>query len=54
MIKVGNEDRPINEGSIVFVGTGVEHHFHSITEDLTVLVFFAPPRRSRALAEGAN
>ena len=48
VIKVGNEDRPVNEGSIVFVRTGVEHRFHSITEDLTVLVFFAPARRSRA------
>jgi len=50
MIKVGDEERPVNEGSIVFVGTGVEHRFHSITEDLTVLVFFAPPRRSRAIS----
>jgi mannose-6-phosphate isomerase-like protein (cupin superfamily) len=50
MIKVADEERPVNEGSIVFVGTGVEHRFHSITEDLTVLVFFAPPRRSRAIS----
>jgi mannose-6-phosphate isomerase-like protein (cupin superfamily) len=54
VIKVGNEDRPVKEGSIVFVGTGVEHHFHSITEDLRVLVFFAPPRRSQASTERSN
>lgn len=27
--------------SVVFVKAGVEHHFHDVTEDLTVLVFFA-------------
>ena len=35
-------------GSVVFVGTAVEHRFHSIEEDLEMLVVFAPPRRSRA------
>jgi mannose-6-phosphate isomerase-like protein (cupin superfamily) len=28
-------------GSILYVRAGVRHHFHSITEELTVLVFFA-------------
>jgi mannose-6-phosphate isomerase-like protein (cupin superfamily) len=28
-------------GSIVYVRAGVEHHFHDVTEDLCVLVFFA-------------
>jgi mannose-6-phosphate isomerase-like protein (cupin superfamily) len=46
-IRVGGEDRPLASGSIVFVKSGVEHRFHSIEEDLTVLVFFAP-------AEGTN
>jgi mannose-6-phosphate isomerase-like protein (cupin superfamily) len=54
VIKVGDKDGPVNEGSMVFVGTGIEHRFHSITEDLTVLVFFALARRSRASTEGAN
>ena len=48
VIRVEKEDRPISAGSIVFVGAQVEHRFHSITEDLTILVVFAPPRRSRA------
>ena len=51
IIQVGEEERPVTTGSIVFVGTDVEHRFHSITSDLTILVFFAPPRRSRALPE---
>jgi mannose-6-phosphate isomerase-like protein (cupin superfamily) len=42
MIKVGDEDRPVQSGSIVFVAANVEHRFHTITEDLILLVFFAP------------
>ena len=47
-IRVGDEDRPVREGSTIFVAKDVEHRFHSITEDLTILVIFAPPRRSQA------
>ena len=47
-IQVGDEDREIRAGSVIFVGTDVPHRFHSITETLTLLVVFAPPRRSRA------
>lgn len=42
MIYVGGEDRPVTAGSIVYVAANVEHHFHSITEDLNIIVFFAP------------
>ena len=41
-LQVGSEDRAIAEGSVIFVGAKVEHRFHDITEELTVLVFFAP------------
>jgi mannose-6-phosphate isomerase-like protein (cupin superfamily) len=41
-IRVGEEDRPVAPGSAVFVPAGVEHHFHSITVELRVLVIFAP------------
>ncbi len=47
-IRVGEEDRPVREGSTIFVAKQVDHRFHSITEDLTILVIFAPPRRSLA------
>ena len=47
-IRVGAEDRDVTEGSIIFVGAGVQHRFHSIAEDLTLLVVFAPPRGSLA------
>lgn len=42
-IRVADEDRPVKPGSLVFVAAGVEHRFHSIEEDLRVLVFWAPP-----------
>lgn len=41
-IRVADEERPVQPGSIVHVAKNVEHGFHSIEEDLTVLVFFAP------------
>ena len=46
-IQVGDEDREVKAGSVIFVETDVPHQFHSITETLTLLVVFAPPRRSR-------
>lgn len=45
-IHVGDEDRSVGPGSIVFVAAPIEHRFHSIVEDLTVLVFFAPAEYS--------
>jgi mannose-6-phosphate isomerase-like protein (cupin superfamily) len=46
-IRVAEEDRAVQAGSVVFVGEGVKHYFHSITEDLTILVFFAPAEYSQ-------
>ncbi|HLZ61225.1 MAG TPA: cupin domain-containing protein [Ktedonosporobacter sp.] len=41
-LQVAHEQIPVAPGSLVFVAANVEHRFHSITEDLSVLVFFAP------------
>lgn len=41
-ITVADEDRAVQAGSIVYVEKNVEHRFHSIEEELTVIVFFAP------------
>lgn len=41
-IKVADEDGDVQAGSIVYVEKNVEHRFHSIEEELTVIVFFAP------------
>ena len=46
IVQVEGEDRAVAAGSMVYVGQDVQHQFHSITEDLTLLVFFAPARRS--------
>jgi mannose-6-phosphate isomerase-like protein (cupin superfamily) len=38
----GSEDREISAGSVIFVAAQVGHRFYDITEELAVLVFFAP------------
>jgi len=48
-IQVANESRPVEAGSVVFVQANIEHRFHTITEDLTILVFFAPAEYSQAV-----
>ena len=45
-IKVADEDRTVQAGSIVYVEKNVAHRFHSIEEELTLLVFFAPAEYS--------
>ena len=45
-IKVADEDRDVQAGSIVYVAKNVEHRFHMIEEELTVIVFFAPAEYS--------
>lgn len=45
-LRVADEERPVQAGSIVYVGAEVEHKFHSITEDLKALVFFEPAEGS--------
>ena len=42
VINVAGEDQPVEPGSLVFVAAHVPHHFHTISEELAVLVFFAP------------
>jgi len=48
MIRVGAEDRPLAAGSVVYVPPRVDHRFHSITEELRLLVVFAPAETSPA------
>jgi mannose-6-phosphate isomerase-like protein (cupin superfamily) len=40
--RAGSEVSSVQPGAVLFVEKGVEHRFIDITEDLTVLVFFAP------------
>jgi mannose-6-phosphate isomerase-like protein (cupin superfamily) len=45
-ILVGDEDAPVEAGSVVFVAAHEVHRFFDITEDLEALVFFAPAEGS--------
>jgi len=47
-MKVADTDRSVKPGSIVFVGVGIEHNFHDITENLMGMVVFSPPQGSQA------
>ena len=48
-IKVANEDRAVQAGSVVYVPKNLEHKFHSIEEALKILVFFAPAEHSSSV-----
>lgn len=47
-IQVAEEDAEVGPGVAVFVPANVVHRFHSIEEDLSVLVLFAPAEYSQA------
>ena len=49
-LQAGDQDYELAAESIVYVAAGVEHHFHDVTEDMRILVFWAPPRHSNAPA----
>ncbi len=40
-VKVGGVDRDVGPGSILYVKASSEHSFFEISEDITLLVFFA-------------
>jgi len=42
-LQVEGEDREVRAGTVISVDQGVDHNFADITEDLQVLVVFAPP-----------
>jgi len=37
-----DEDYDVSAGSVIFVAAELEHSFYNITEEIEVLVFFAP------------
>ncbi|MCC2668905.1 MAG: hypothetical protein K0Q72_1376 [Armatimonadetes bacterium] len=39
-LSVEGEDRPVQPGTVLYVPAGGAHYFHSIEEELTLLVFF--------------
>ncbi|MGB8062445.1 MAG: cupin domain-containing protein [Candidatus Sulfotelmatobacter sp.] len=40
--RAGDLDQEVSAGSVLFVAAEMEHRFYDITEELAVLVFFAP------------
>lgn len=56
-ILVAEENRAVQAGSVVYVAKNVAHRFHSIEEELTLLVFFAPAeysnKQDRTILEGS-
>jgi mannose-6-phosphate isomerase-like protein (cupin superfamily) len=47
-VTVGDEDRAVEPGSLVFVAANVAHRFHDIAERLELLVVFGPAEGDRA------
>jgi mannose-6-phosphate isomerase-like protein (cupin superfamily) len=45
-IRVGDDDHPVQPGTVLFVPAKAVHYFHNISEELILVVFWAPPERS--------
>lgn len=45
-MRLGREERAIHEGDVIFVEKNLEHRFFNITEELMLLVIFAPAESS--------
>jgi mannose-6-phosphate isomerase-like protein (cupin superfamily) len=46
-IHVSGEDQPVTPDTLVYVAKQEIHYFHTIEEDLVILVFFAPAEGSQ-------
>ena len=40
--RLGEDDRAVQPGNILFAPAGEPHRFHSVTDEMHILVFFAP------------
>ncbi len=45
-IRVGDDDHRVQPGTVLFVPAKAVHYFHDISEELILVVFWAPPERS--------
>jgi quercetin dioxygenase-like cupin family protein len=50
-VTIAGADHGVASGSVAFVPAGVAHHFHAVTEELQVLVVFAP---AEGTSDGAS
>ncbi len=46
-VTVGDDERDVRGGSLIFVGAGVPHRFHDIEERIVLVVAFGPAEDSR-------
>ena len=46
-LMAGGQSAPVGPGAVIYVPAGEEHRFTDITEDLAVLVLFAPAEYTR-------
>ena len=46
-IQIGDQDYPVKSGDTIFVPALTQHRFHSILEELRVIVVFAPAEYSQ-------
>ena len=46
--QVESEHQAVGAGAVLFVAANVEHRFHSISEEMTILVVFAPAEYTNA------
>jgi mannose-6-phosphate isomerase-like protein (cupin superfamily) len=53
-IQIGEQDFPVKTGDTIFVPALKEHRFHSILEELRLIVVFAPAEYSRAGSHGKS
>ena len=47
LFTAGSDTREVRAGDILFVAAGIPHRFHDITEELRLIVVFAPPEGSQ-------
>lgn len=52
-IQIGDTDHDVKPGDVIFVAADVEHRFHDFSEDLELLVVFAPAYTGRRAAATA-
>jgi mannose-6-phosphate isomerase-like protein (cupin superfamily) len=50
----GEQTRDVVPTDVIYVAAGVPHRFHDITEQLQLIVVFAPPEYSRLNAQSAT
>ena len=51
-LEVGSESRTVEAGTVLYVEANVEHRFHTIKEDLTLLVVYAHANMQTSTMKG--